>query len=312
MEKVKQQIRTSRPDITESSLNLYTTKLKPFFKNGKLNQSVFKNAEEIIKIINEKYKNISTRKSVYTALVVYLKSFKKPNTKLINFYSVPMLNNLRQEQSETFKQEKTDKQKNNWISMEDFVGVINTMYEGIKDFIKKDTLTNAEYGKLQDYIIVYLYLKFPLRNDLADLIVIKNKDEMNEKDNYLLTDKEYKIILQSYKTSKKYGKREYPLDKKTAYLVKKLLKHSTSGYLLSNRTNRAKRLTKNNLTITLQGIFKKYTGKRISTSMLRHIQASDARKDESSLEEQKKKREAVEDRFLHSNLTNQLYAKKDD
>ena len=70
-------------------------------------------------------------------------------------------------------------------------------------------------------------------------------------------------------------------------------------------------MTRNNLTLHLNRIFMKYTGKKIGSSMLRHIQSSELNKDMISLVEQQKQSKSVEDKFLHSGLMNQLYAKKD-
>ena len=70
-------------------------------------------------------------------------------------------------------------------------------------------------------------------------------------------------------------------------------------------------MTRNNLTLHLNRIFMKYTGKKIGSSMLRHIQSSELNKDRISLLEQQKQIKSVEDKFLHSSLMNQLYRKID-
>ena len=311
MDKIKSHIRNFKPNLCESSLNLYITKLKRFIQNGKFDIKIFDNTDTIFKHLDE-YPNISTRKSILTAIVVALQSQEKPNKQLIDTYHEQMMKYLNQENAVTFKQEKTNKQKERWIEMDDFVESINKVGAEIKEqkIMKKKELDNCEYQLLQDYIILRLYHEYPMRNDMASLHVIDDEKKIEENKNYLVVGDEYKIILQQYKTKKKYGKKEYVLDKNLQRLVKKLLKYNDSGYLLLNK-NRKGKMTRNNLTLHLNRIFMKYTGKKIGSSLLRHIQSSEFNKDKISLVEQQKQSKNVEDKFLHSGMMNQLYAKKD-
>lgn len=312
MDKIKNQIKSYKPKLSESSLKLYITKLKRFKTKDKFDINIFNNTDAIFTHLDE-YPNISTRKSILTAIVVALQAQPKPNKKLIDTYHEQMMSYLNQENTVTFKQEKTKKQKESWLTMDQFVETINKVQQEIKEqkIMKKKELDNCEYQLLQDYIILRLYHEYPLRNDMASLHVIDDEKKIEENKNYLVVgDKEYKIILQQYKTFKRYGKKEYVLDKNLQRLVKKLLKYNDSGYLLLNK-NRKGKMTRNNLTLHLNRIFMKYTGKKIGSSMLRHIQSSELNKDMISLVEQQKQSKSVEDKFLHSGLMNQLYAKKD-
>ena len=54
----------------------------------------------------------------------------------------------------------------------------------------------------------------------------------------------------------------------------------------------------------------KYRNKKIGSSLSRHIQASEIQKSTMSLKDQKTRSKDIEDKFLHSGLTNQIYAKK--
>jgi len=311
MEEIKKQIKIFKPNLSDSSLKLYITKLKRFMQNGKFDIKIFDNTDAIFKHLNE-YPNISTRKSILTSIVVALQAQEKPNKKLIDIYHEQMMKYLNQENAVTFKQEKTEKQKERWIEMDTFVETINKVGEEIKQqgIMKKKELDNCQYQLLQDYIILRLFHDYSWRNDIASINVVDNEDNLDENKNYLVVGDKYKIILQNYKTKKKYGKKEYILDKNLQRLVKKLLKYNDSGYLLLNKSRKSK-MTRNNLTLHLNRIFMKYTGKKIGSSMLRHIQSSELNKDKISLLEQQKQSRNVEDKFLHSGLMNQLYAKKD-
>jgi len=312
MDKIRSQIRNYKNNLSETSLKLYIGKLKRFMQNGKFDIKIFDNIKTILNHLDE-YPNISTKKSILTSIVVALQAQPKQNKKLIEKYQEEMMKYLNQENATTFKQEKSDKQQKNWITMQDFVETINKVQEEIKEqkIMKKKELNNTEYQLLQDYIILRLYHEYPLRNDIASIHVIDNENKIEENKNYLVTgDKEYTIILQQYKTFKKYGKKEYILDKNLQRLIKKLLKHNTSGFLLLNK-NRKSKMTRNNLTLHLNRIFMKYTNKKIGSSLLRHIQSSELNKHRISLEEEKKQIRNVENKFLHSGLMNQLYRKID-
>ena len=312
MDKIRSQIRNYKNNLSETSLKLYIGKLKRFMQNGKFDIKIFDNIKTILNHLDE-YPNISTKKSILTSIVVALQAQPKQNKKLIEKYQEEMMKYLNQENATTFKQEKSDKQQKNWITMQHFVETINKVHKEIKEkkIMKKKELDNCEYQLLQDYIILRLYHEFSWRNDIASIHVIDDEKKIEENKNYLVTrDKEYKIILQQYKTFKKYGKKEYTLDKNLQRLIKKLLKHNTSGFLLLNK-NRKSKMTRNNLTLHLNRIFMKYTNKKIGSSLLRHIQSSELNKHRISLEEEKKQIRNVENKFLHSGLMNQLYRKID-
>ena len=76
MDNIKHKIQSYKPNLSQSSLDLYVSKLKRFIKNKKLPYKTFKNVNEIMEVINTT-PNISTRKSILTAIVVYLQTSKK-------------------------------------------------------------------------------------------------------------------------------------------------------------------------------------------------------------------------------------------
>ena len=311
--KISERIKLLKPTLSDSSLKLYLSKLKKFATSkGKMPVKTFNNFDDIIEKVNGMSSNVSTKKSILTAIVIFLQSAVKPNHKLINRYKEPMVGYMKQEGTESFKQEKNDKQQKNWVSMDEFTEIINKMQSEIKKegLLVQSELSNKEYTQLQHYIIMRLFHEFPFRNDVASLNIVKTKENMDNTKNYLVTGKEYTIVLNNYKTSKKYGSKEYVLKPELKKLIKKLLKHQDCGYLLCN-TNRKGRMTRNNLTQTLQKIFMKHTGKNVSSSMLRHVQASELNKDKPTLQEMKKEDEEVQNKFLHNTTTNLLYTKKE-
>ena len=67
--------------------------------------------------------------------------------KIIKQYTDEMMRYMHKENEESFKQEKTEKQKTNWITMDDFVNVINEMQTEIKEQgLMKQKLDNCPRG----------------------------------------------------------------------------------------------------------------------------------------------------------------------
>ncbi len=89
METIKKQISKFKPNLSESSLNLYISKLKRFKMKDKFNIKIFDNIKTILNHLEE-YPNISTRKSILTGIVVALQAQEKPNNK----YTIKPINTM--------------------------------------------------------------------------------------------------------------------------------------------------------------------------------------------------------------------------
>ena len=69
-------------------------------------------------------------------------------------------------------------------------------------------------------------------------------------------------------------------------------------------------INSNGITNVFNSIFKEFAnGKKISTSMLRHIQISDDLKNEPTIAEKTKEQEKTETKYQHSSSMNQQYRK---
>ena len=69
-------------------------------------------------------------------------------------------------------------------------------------------------------------------------------------------------------------------------------------------------LSANGITKIMNSIFSEFAdGKKISTSMLRHIQISEDLRYEPTIAEQKAKAKRIEDKYNHTSMTNQTYRK---
>lgn len=317
MEHIINQIQNFKPNLKQNSIKTYLVSLKKISKCVGEDHSKFpedpsflKNTDKVFQCI--KSEPITTRKNRLSAIVVYLKSFEDDkNLKLIDTYSKQMESEANNYQKQVEKQELTPKQKANWITMEEFKDVIERMFDEIsKDKLyKKENLDNKQYNLLQNYVLLRFYLEYPLRNDISNTKVIHSKKSDDGKQNYILlhADSVY-FILNVYKTDRKYGKKVYKLDENLSKLIRLLLKHNISGYLFT-KYNRRDPLTSNDVSKLLNRIFKKYTGKTIGSSLLRHIQISEEKKNDPTIKEIEQKNKDIENRYQHASSMNNEYRK---
>jgi integrase len=129
------------------------------------------------------------------------------------------------------------------------------------------------------------------------------------KQNYIVKDgNKYTIYLNKYKNSKFLGSREYPVDKKLTKILDIWFKFNKSKFLLT-KTDRERMLGSNSLTKLLTKLFERELGKKISTSMMRHIRSTEDNKDSTTILEDEQKEKEIEQKYLHSASMNKKYAK---
>lgn len=310
-------IEKERPNLKLNSIQSYLNSLKNICrhfnktekKNCELGDLTFLNkTSEVFQFIKDM--PITTQKNKLNAIVVVLKA-TEGDKKTLDKYSQKVEDLSSKYNALQKRQEKSEKQSKNWLEMDEIKNMTNKMFEEVKEakLNTKSTLTNKEYSQLQNYILIRFYLKYPLRNDLADMKVIKSKKQDNKKDNFILVrpDSGY-ILLNDYKTVKNYGAKSYKLKPDLLKLTKLLLKHNDSGFLFT-KYNRIEALNSNDLTKLLNRIFIKNTGKKISSSMLRHIQISEDKEGQETIKELEEKKNKLEDKYMHSSSMNNLYRK---
>lgn len=247
------------------------------------NLAFLRNKEEVMKKISE-YSE-STQKTVLAALVSVLGLFKdKPTYKAVHrFYQEKMMEKMKDAQNEETG-EKNEKQKTNWMEWKEIKDLSNTMYAKAKEYASKKALTTKESDHLLNTLVLSLYTCVPPRRnqDYLDMLIVKKwNDKMPTTSNYLdLAGSQF--VFNKYKTAKKYGAQivQIPnddvnplMDVLTAYLRHHELYKATKGkeavpFLIQNGTP----LTATN---SITRILNKIFGKKVGSSMLRHIFLSD-------------------------------------
>jgi hypothetical protein len=145
------------------------------------------------------------------------------------------------------KHEKTDKQKANWITNDDWEKLFNKYKPVDKPILKIEAVDKSGKTKIakiktisficdhhgnnkmfhdylrkyRDFIILSIYKQVALRNDLIDTVILPTsiykvlKNIKDENLNHIVINKktkEIKIILTNYKTAKIQGEKEIPLE----------------------------------------------------------------------------------------------------
>ena len=252
---LKTYIQEKRPSLSEGSLKTYVSILKSLHKKiwgGEIDINDYDDTDKVLDHLKEMPSN--KRKTILSALVVI--TDKKP-------YRDLMMTDVSDYNKEINKQEKTDNQKESWISTEE-VKVIYEMLKKNADLLyKKNTHTANEIQQIQNYVILALLggVFIPPRRSL-DYCEFKIKNINKETDNYL--DKN-KLVFNRYKTAKTYGTQEVVIPVQLRNILTKYTKINPSEYLLVD-TN-GNKLNSVKLNQRLNSIF---CGKKAAVNALRH------------------------------------------
>jgi hypothetical protein len=188
-----------------------------------------------------------------------------------------------------------EKQKENWVSWADVLKRREELTEDVSKFANNKTVTSPQYETLMRYVILGLYTEIqPRRNEYLDLYIVK---KWNDK---MATDKNYldvataKLILNKYKTSKKYGVQTLDIPEILLGQIHLFLKfHPLWKGVAKRQTAPVKFLVNyegepitalNFITRVLNRVFH---GKKVGSSMLRHVYISDKYKEADSIEKER-------------------------
>lgn len=300
-------------DVAESTASAYIKTLyqindrKPY-----KNLTFLKNSEAVMAKIAGYAE--STQRAIYATIVSVLSLFKDKPTfkKVCSIYYDKMMEFNKAAKETDGKHEKTTKQADNWLSWEDVEKRKAELAADVAKFPK--TLTPANYERLLQHLVLSLYTDVqPRRNqDYLDMYIIKKwNDKMPIDKNYLdLTT--HKFIFNKYKTSRKYGAQTVDIpDSLLTILNSFLAKHPVWKGVVKRKNEPVKLLVAANgepivAVNAITRLLNKVFGKKIGSSMLRHIFLSDKYKDTIG--------EMADDAAAmgHSLATQKAYVKNDD
>lgn len=278
--------------VTESTASAYIKTLaimndkKPF-----KNLAFLKKTDEIQKKIDEYAE--STQRAILATIVSVLalenkKTFKKTHT----YYFEKMMDKSKEHREEP-KNEKSEKQKDNWISWEDIEKKKAELGTAVAELASQKSLTPSQYETLMRFVVVSIYTDVPPRRnqDYLDMFVVKKITDKTPKDKNYYDLSTHRFVFNKYKTSKTYGSQTVEVPPMLQTALATLIKHHPL-YLASKKKAveykllvgyDGKALTAVNV---ITRLLNKTFGKKVGSSMLRHIYLTDKYKN--VLEEQKK------------------------
>ena len=254
-------IRKHRPKLSESSLVTYRSILFNLFKRMKPEEKYNKNyfithPRQTIDFLRDI--KPSLRKTTLSALTVYTLD----DEKVSNLYRSQMMADGRISKNEILGQEKTEKQKDNWITQEEVLQKYNALERVTKPvFNDSETLSTRDLEKIQDYIIASVYVLIPPRR-LLDFAEFKVKNFVVDQDNYM---EKGIFYFNKFKTAK-FKKDSFKIPTKLKNIIQKWAKITGSEWLLFQSRNKEKNISTSFLNSALHRIF----GGKISVNNLRH------------------------------------------
>ena len=288
MNELKTKLMESRAESTATAYirTLTTLNGKAPFKN----LSFLKRTDAIDGLLSS-YAN-TTKKSMLACVVAILTGagagFKKAHK---HFYE-QMMDKVRSAKEADSKNEKTNKQKDAWISWEAVQQKHSDLLSTVEGFSKKKSLTATEYDKLLQLTVLSLYTMIPPRRnqDYLFMHVVKKLTDSCAPDKNYYDMTAGRFVFRKYKTAKTYGEQVEEIPKPLQNLLTLFLRfHPLRGNLKTAAeipllvSHDGKPLTTGN---AITRILNKVLGGRVGASMLRHIYLSSKYGDK--LEEMKK------------------------
>ena len=310
-------IKEARPNLKDSSINIYVrnlNKLKKIFNEN--DYKFLENYEDVEKILE----NLSylTVRNYYNAIIVLITALNGFDDELVDQYTV-----MRDELNEKYNKQNTEtnkissKQEQNFITYNEVVDMLNKMADDLRilKIKQKKDIGVKERTLLQIFVIFNIYLHIPLRNDVVDLIKIqkrefnKKTDDDKKENNYIVFENNNMFFsIGKYKTDKTYSTKIIEIPKELQKIIrfwKRISIYNDSEYLFLSATG--KKLTRNELSQLMIRFSKLYLNDKaqLSTTMMAKITTSH------HLGELKKKQEEMsKQRGTSINTINNIYIKE--
>lgn len=285
MNKIYNDLRLFNKSATDSSIKMYSNNIIIISKSlgyniDDIKPSIFKNIDDVLDLL--KSQSLNTQKNKLVSILVYLQS-QGYDAKIIDKYNNMIYSLLGKLKIETDKNEWDDREikKGAKMSVDELVLLSVNLkkelggFNNIKDFFK-----------YMDYIILSLNLKFPLRNDWAEMKMIQSSEYDKLKDktqfNYMVIDSNdiIKFYINKYKTVKSHGVIKFnSSDKELNNIIISYYENVKKFYNQNNKIFENWLLFKRDLepmtrvyySKYLMDIFYKHTGFKITASILRKI-----------------------------------------
>ncbi len=269
--------------VAESTASAYVKSL--YLLNGKVpfkNLSFLKKTADIDALIAPYADN--TQKALFTTITSVLSLVKDTAgyKKVYQHYYDKMMGKATEmKEAGADSSTKTEKQKDNWADWKDVEVIQKHLMEEVEKFSSNKNITPEQFNTLLNLVVLSLYSEIqPRRNqDYLDMSVVKSSaKELPTDSNFLVIEKSSpkEFVFNKYKTAKKYGQQKMPLTPGLSKVLSLYLKFHPLARGNKSRATMYKFLvfadgTPLTATNAITRILNRIFGKRIGSSMLRHI-----------------------------------------
>lgn len=251
-----------KPDNRPITNDTYVSRVEKIISNGIDPEDFYKVREYLDGFA---YK---TKRSYYIALVVYLKAIGKSSEK----YDKCIKEMGKQIEEQDKKNEPTESEKKNIVKRDEIESILQNLKENIIKLEQQNKYNMKYFRTIQNYLIINLYFLIPpMRNDYVLVDVYESLPVIITKERNYISLEDEKLIINRYKTDKKYGTIEVKLPVKIRDIIRKVFRkreeifpklRGENALLLNSELNR---MSKVNLIQNLNTIFKR----KVSVTMLR-------------------------------------------
>ena len=288
---------------TESSVKTYCYSLKwAAARMDGFTETECPGADDVIGYMDEHNIPNKRRQAVYTAMKVIHNT--RGNADESKRYAAPLLQAKHAIKQDYHKQQRTEKQKANWIEY----GELKTHAKALKDEVlkyDKHSLWDKEmYSKAVLCFVLHFHLKFPIRRDLCTVTYGVDNPNGN-----VLIEKDRKILFRDHKVKRHTPTFEFQMDRvqwRLLQLVRKqhAMRKITDGRIFLNRYWRG--MSRNGFTTWLRremGKLEGMKGRKIGCLAIRNSVITHIRRNDSKYEARKE----FARRCMHSCAQNEDY-----
>lgn len=247
----------SKTGLKPNSIKLYSIKLNKLHKDLKIED------------INNEFLND------YNKIIEYLDSLKSVDDKLANLNAIIKIldnNELKLKYIEL----RTDLNKIKFDNYKDNIKSNNFVdYQELLDISKNVNFSSKNIKEILNDILLYISVRYPIRLQLSNIRIIKNKKNIKPDINYIyITVKKAQLIMQDFKNINSLGKTIIDIDNEDFIIIKeylKFMKHfiDNQEFLLYNYHNKLIPYTSDIYARTLKTILNKKLNKDLTMNDIR-------------------------------------------
>lgn len=301
-DQIKLRVASKKPNISPKSQQIYASLINQLLKRKNPTYKspnwdwLDNNPEDVSNFITDNYKVVplGTTKTLYSALYGITGN---------GVYHDFMMKISNQESNEISKNQKSERQEKNWVTMDEIQTTFNEIEKIAKPYLlSKEPLTGLALQTVQQYVILALtsglFISPRRSSDWTEMKI--NGIPKNKKD---ITDYNYisgnTFHFIKYKTAQTYGEQTVEIPKKLKTIISKWKKLNPYEYMLVNTDGTQMSV------VRLSQVLNKIFEKQVSTTLLRHIYISDKLQGMPNLQE----RQDIAENMGHSVMMQLEYAK---